>query len=128
MNPSQVNLFWVSVPHKTPAGTQSHTVLYCVAHWFRAGRPGTGWFLFLVIAYMLLFFAFCFFLESNEKVLLIIGSSTGIFDIVPSDNKWRIMPRVKIKLSSEAFSVPFPPYFSLYKQFAQTLLSTKELR
>lgn len=73
-------------------------------------------------------FCFLFFLESNEKVLLIIGSSTGIFDIVPSDNKWRIMPRVKIKLSSEAFSVPFPPCFSLYKQFAQTLLSTKELR
>lgn len=71
---------------------------------------------------------FFFFLESNEKVLLIIGSSTGIFDIVPSNNKWRITPRVKIKLSSEAFSVSFPPCFSLYKQFAQTLLSTKELR
>lgn len=112
------------MPHKTMVGGQSHTVMYRVIHFFRAGRPGTGFvFFFFVTAYMLLVF-----LESNEKVLLIIVSSTGIFDIVPSDNKWRIMPRVKIKLSSEDFYVPFPPCFSLYKQFAQTLLSTKELR
>lgn len=47
------------------------------------------------------------FKESNETMLLTIVSSTGIFDTVPSDNKWSVTLTAKTKLSSGTFHVPF---------------------
>lgn len=46
-------------------------------------------------------------------MLLIIVSSAGIFDMVPSDNQWRIMPRVKTKLSLEPPACLSPMRFPL---------------
>lgn len=100
-------------------GTQNHSQH---TEFISSGWGAWHWLIFFVSLHP------CF-LESNEKVLSIIVPSKGIFDIVHSDNKWRIMPRVKTKLSSEKSCVPFPRHaFHFYKQFAPILLSTKKVK
>lgn len=97
-----MNLLQVSVAHKTATSTQSRIVLHRAVHF--CGVKELAPVDFFVSLHS------CF-RGSNENVLLIIVSGTGIFDIVPSDNRWRIMPRVKKKAFLRNLCVPFPHAF-----------------